>query len=129
MASTRKARVPMVEQLRFFNGCRQNGSGSDPACQDTSSDPRNLMLGDISGLEKIYIVCGDTDMRKSIDGLCAMVEDQLKMNHPSASALFLFCGRIRDRSKALFHEPDGFVLIYTRWFKWQRPMILIYTDT
>ena len=27
------------------------------------------MLGDISGLEKIYIVCGYTDMRKSIDGL------------------------------------------------------------
>ena len=26
------------------------------------------MLGDISGLEKIYIVCGYTDMRKSIDG-------------------------------------------------------------
>lgn len=24
------------------------------------------MLGDISGLEKIYIVCGYTDMRKSI---------------------------------------------------------------
>ena len=38
------------------------------------------MLGDISGLEKIYIVCGYTDMRKSIDGLCAIIEDQLKMD-------------------------------------------------
>ena len=37
------------------------------------------MLGDISGLEKIYIVCGYTDMRKSIDGLCTVIEDQLKM--------------------------------------------------
>ena len=27
------------------------------------------MLGDISGLERIYIVCGYTDMRKSIDNL------------------------------------------------------------
>mgnify|MGYP000072589340 CR=1 FL=1 len=26
------------------------------------------MLGDISELKKIYIVCGYTDMRKSIDG-------------------------------------------------------------
>ena len=50
------------------------------------------MLGDISGLEKIYIVCGYTDMRKSLDGLCAVIEDQLKMD-PSSSALFLFCGR------------------------------------
>ena len=69
------------------------------------------MLGDISGLEKIYIVCGYTDMRKSIDGLCAVIEDQLKMD-PSSSALFLFCGRRRDRIKALFKESDGFVLIY-----------------
>ena len=67
------------------------------------------MLGDISGLEKIYIVCGYTDMRKSIDGLCTVIEDQLKMD-PSSSALFLFCGRRRDRIKALFREPDGFVL-------------------
>ena len=71
------------------------------------------MLGDISGVEKIYIVCGYTDMRKSIDGLCAMIEDQLKMD-PASSSLFLFCGRRRDRIKALFHEPDGFVLIYKR---------------
>ena len=71
------------------------------------------MLGDISGLEKIYIVCGYTDMRKSIDGLSTVIEDQLKMD-PSSSALFLFCGRRRDRIKALFREPDGFVLIYKR---------------
>mgnify|MGYP000736044060 CR=1 FL=1 len=71
------------------------------------------MLGDVSGLEKIYIVCGYTDMRKSIDGLSTVIEDQLKMD-PSSSALFLFCGRRRDRIKALFREPDGFVLIYKR---------------
>lgn len=71
------------------------------------------MLGDISGLEKIYIVCGYTDMRKSIDGLCAIVEEQLKLDAQS-SALFLFCGRRRDRIKALYHESDGFVLIYKR---------------
>ena len=51
------------------------------------------MLGDVSGLEKIYIVCGYTDMRKSIDGLCTVIEDQLKMD-PSSSALFLFLSLI-----------------------------------
>ena len=71
------------------------------------------MLGDISGLEKIYIVRGYTDMRKSIDGFYAVVEDQLKMD-PSSSALFLLCGRKQDRSNAIFREPDGFVLIYKR---------------
>lgn len=36
------------------------------------------MLGDISLATNIYIVTGYTDMRKSIDGLCAIVVDQLK---------------------------------------------------
>lgn len=71
------------------------------------------MLADISAVGEIYIVCGYTDMRKSIDGLCAIVQDKLKMDS-TANALFLFCGRRRDRIKALLHEPDGFVLIYKR---------------
>ena len=36
------------------------------------------MLGDISGLEKIYIVCGYTDMRKSIDGLSPLSKTSLR---------------------------------------------------
>lgn len=31
------------------------------------------MLADISNVDAIYIVCGRTDMRKSIDGLCAII--------------------------------------------------------
>ena len=73
------------------------------------------MLGDISGLEKIYIVCGYTDMRKSIDGLCAVIEGQLKMDS-SSSALFLFCGRRRDRIKALFREPLSAAFCYPHIF-------------
>ena len=34
------------------------------------------MLGDISLATNVYIVTGYTDMRKSIDGLCAIVMDQ-----------------------------------------------------
>ena len=35
------------------------------------------MLADISSVDAIYIVCGRTDMRKSIDGLCAIIQEQL----------------------------------------------------
>ena len=62
---------------------------------------------------KTYIVCGYTDMRKSIDGLCAIVEDKLHMDS-KRSAIFLFCGRRCDRIKILMWEPDGFVLLYKR---------------
>lgn len=71
------------------------------------------MLGDISRVDNIYLVCGTTDMRKSIDGLIAIIQDYLSLD-PESNSLFLFCGRKRDRIKALLKEPDGFVLIYKR---------------
>ena len=71
------------------------------------------MIGDITVADEIYIVCGYTDMRKSIDGLCAIVEDKLHMD-PRRSAIFLFCGRRADRIKILMWEADGFVLLYIR---------------
>ena len=37
------------------------------------------MLADISRVDAIYIVCGRTDMRKQIDGLCAIIEEKLHM--------------------------------------------------
>ena len=72
------------------------------------------MLGDITAADEIYIVTGRTDMRKSIDGLCAIVENQLHMD-PRRSALYLFCGKRCDRIKALLWESDGFVLLYNVW--------------
>ena len=50
------------------------------------------MLGDISGVREIYIVTGYTDMRKSLDGLCAIIEEQFSMK-VSSSSLYLFCGK------------------------------------
>ena len=38
------------------------------------------MIGDITAADKIYIVCGYTDMRRSIDGLCAIVQNELKLD-------------------------------------------------
>ena len=82
------------------------------------------MLGDISRVENIYLVCGYTDLRKSIDGLCAVVEEVVKQD-PKSNALFLFCGRQCDRFKALLWEGDGYVLIYKRLdaagrYRWPR---------
>jgi transposase len=82
-----------------------------------------FMLGDFLSTEKIYIACGRTDLRKSIDGLAAMVQQNFKMN-PFQKSLFLFSGRRHDRLKALFWEGDGFVLLYKRLesgrFQWPK---------
>lgn len=81
------------------------------------------MLGDISKAENIFIACGHTDMRKSIDGLAGIVQQNFKLN-PFHNSLFLFCGNKRDRLKALYWEGDGFVLLYKRLesgkFQWPR---------
>lgn len=81
------------------------------------------MLGDIRVAKDIYIACGYTDMRKSIDGLAAIVQEQFRLD-PFSRSLFLFCGRHRNRLKALLWEGDGFVLLYKRLengnFKWPR---------
>lgn len=69
------------------------------------------MLGDITVAAEIYIVCGYTDMRKSIDGLCVIVKDKLKMD-PYRNALYMFCGRRCDRIKCLLWESDRFVMLY-----------------
>ena len=42
-------------------------------------------------------------MTKQIDGLCAIIEEQLKM-HPDENNLFLFCGRKKDRIKAIYRK-------------------------
>ena len=81
------------------------------------------MIGDVSRAEHIYIVCGYTDMRKSIDGLAAIIQQNLGLDVFSGS-LFLFCGKRCDRIKALLWEEDGFVLLYKRLengkYKWPR---------
>lgn len=66
--------------------------------------------------EHVFIACGYTDMRKSIDGLSAIIAQQFQMD-PFQPSLFLFCGRRRDRFKALLWQGDGFLLLYKRFEK------------
>ena len=80
------------------------------------------MLGRINA-QQVYIVCGYTDLRRSIDGLAAIVKQTYKIN-PYDKSLFLFCGRRRDRIKGLLWDDDGFLLLYKRLndggFQWPR---------
>ncbi len=84
------------------------------------------MVGDISIAENIFIACGKTDMRKSIDGLAAMVQCQYHLD-PFNRSIFLFCGGKSDRIKILLWEGDGFVLLYKRLesgrFRWPRKRV------
>ena len=43
----------------------------------------------------VYLACGHTDMRKSINGLAAIVEGSFKLDL-FGGALFVFCNRNKD---------------------------------
>lgn len=81
------------------------------------------MLGDLSGVSKIYIITGRTDMRRSFDGLMAIIKDTYQLD-PYANALYLFCGRKSNTIKALHFDKDGFVLLTKRLstgrYQWPR---------
>lgn len=81
------------------------------------------MLNDFKCGCPVYVACGYTDLRRGIDGLAGIVQTQFHLD-PFQSALFLFCGRRKDRLKGLYWEGDGFVLLYKRLesgsFQWPR---------
>lgn len=62
---------------------------------------------------KIYFYTEPVDMRKSIDTLCILVSDVLKMN-PTDGNLFLFRSRSGNKLKALYYETNCFTLWYRR---------------
>ena len=74
----------------------------------------------IDKVDKVYLACGVTDLRKSIDGLSVLVQTQLKLD-PFEKALFVFCNRQMNKLKIL-HFDEGFWLYYHRLerdkFKW-----------
>ena len=71
--------------------------------------------------KRVYLACGHTDMRKSINGLAAIVEESFK-HDPFDDAMFVFCNRQRNRVKILEWDYDGFWLHFKRLekgrFKW-----------
>lgn len=69
----------------------------------------------------VYLCCGYTDMRKSINGLLSLVQESFSLD-PFANTLFVFCNRSKNRLKILEWDGDGFWLHFKRLergrFRW-----------
>ncbi|HAJ4014865.1 IS66 family insertion sequence element accessory protein TnpB [Heyndrickxia sporothermodurans] len=70
------------------------------------------MLKEVT-VDRVYLAQGVTDLRKSIDGLAALVKEEFELDLFSSS-LFVFCNRQRDKLKILQWDHNGFWLYYRR---------------
>lgn len=62
---------------------------------------------------RIYVAVGVTDMRKSFDGLCGVVQDALSLD-PFSGHVYAFCNRRRTILKMLVWDRSGFFLFSKR---------------
>lgn len=67
----------------------------------------------LSPAVRIYLAVGATDLRRSIDGLAAVVRERLTLD-PLSGHLFLFRNRRGDRLKVLAWDRSGFWVLYKR---------------
>lgn len=68
------------------------------------------MIGSGTGV-RVYFACGATDMRKGIEGLAALAQDELRQK-PTSGAVFAFRGHRGDRLKLLYWDGPGFCRYY-----------------
>jgi transposase len=72
---------------------------------------------------QVYLHTQPVDMRKSINGLSVLVEQEMELS-PSMEAVFVFCNRGRDKVKLLCWERNGFIVWYKRLekqrFRWPK---------
>ncbi|GLG02758.1 hypothetical protein Alches_27990 [Alicyclobacillus hesperidum subsp. aegles] len=59
-----------------------------------------MLSADFTQAYHAYPACRPTDMRKSIDGLAALVQVSFQLD-PFSPCLFVFCKRQRDKLKIL----------------------------
>lgn len=67
----------------------------------------------LQGEKNVYLCTKPVDMRKSINGLAAMVQSEFGLD-PYTDCLFLFCNRVHNKVKILQWDKDGFILFYKR---------------
>jgi transposase len=67
----------------------------------------------LSPAVRIYLAAGATDLRRSVDGLSALVRERFGLD-PLSGHLFVFRNRRGDRLKILVWDRSGFWVLYKR---------------
>jgi transposase len=63
---------------------------------------------------RVFVATKPADMRRSFDGLLAIVRDFLGHEDPLSGHLFVFRNKRGDRLKVIWWDRDGLVIFYKR---------------
>lgn len=73
----------------------------------------------------VFLYRDFVDFRKSINGLAAIAEQQMRLSALNGS-IYVFCNKGRDKLKILYWDKTGFALWYKRLekdtFKWPKKL-------
>jgi len=61
----------------------------------------------------IYLRTGATDMRKSVNGLSSIIQNDMKLN-PFRQGYFVFCNKTRRLIKLIYWDRSGWALWYKK---------------
>lgn len=70
------------------------------------------LMRSISDFDALYVHREPVDMRKSINGLSVIVQEEMGLDFKSSS-LFIFCNKRRTHMKIIYFDRSGFCL----WLK------------
>lgn len=69
----------------------------------------------------VYLACGATDLRKSYNGLSAIIQLRFRLD-PYSRCVFAFCNRRKTSIKMLYWDGSGFWILMKRLdrnaFRW-----------
>lgn len=65
------------------------------------------MLKEYRGFQHIYLRYGYTDLRLGVDGLAALIRQELRLNPFAPNTLYLFCGRRSVWAERCLHRKSA----------------------
>ena len=133
-----RRRLPEANVRRFRNRLRSlrdqwrarciSRSASARRCAGQASDQGSARREGSAvilpgGPARVFVATKPVDFRKGLDGLSAVVQEQLKLD-PFGGAIFVFRAKRADRVKILVWDGTGLTMIYKRLegakFSWPR---------
>ena len=69
---------------------------------------------------RIFLRPGNTDLRKAVNGLSIIVQEEIKQD-PFSGSVYIFCSRNRKMLKAIYWDKTGFWLSQKRLEKDRYP--------